>query len=514
MKLKVILVDDEPSAIRALQFILDKYFPNFEVADCAKNGLEALEKIKKIQPDILITDIRMPLLNGIDLVEAVQKECPSTHSVIMSGYQDFEYAKSAIRLGVADYLLKPLDLEQLKRVLEKLRLKKIEEIYEMQISIISNYIQNANPKHLNPRDIERYLPYESFMAALVRINGIPSRFSTVDSPVWIEIYRGKDKFVDPVRHQGIWAIEGRDFLEFFVLKAQKIKTPSINEIIQSVLSCCTYKYYTAVIVDESFRLAECYDISRMLYQTLDNNVVLGLNQTIYFSKNQPSIVSYSSSLTSSFIKRVVFLVLNGMYEDLKVEIKKIFQDWKRDKRPLLWIENDTRQLIDIILRRICYTKTEDQPDVVFLLDKAFAGSTTFDELFTHIWSIIDKITSCHRDIDFKMDTKDFFKQIEMYVQQNLGEPLSLDSVCAHIGISQAYLSKLFRKYTNMSFNKYVTMHRIEEAKKLMRTIPNITVQDVASAVGYEIPSYFSKVFREIVGMTPSEYIANKNSIYK
>ena len=139
MNLTVLLADDEPSALRSLRYAIEKYCEKFEVVYCAKNGREALDKAVQLQPDILITDIKMPLLDGIGLVEKVIRFCPSTSSVIVSGYQEFEYAKGAMRLGVM-VLLKPLDVVQLCTLLEKLRASKLTDYYNKQVNILNKYV--------------------------------------------------------------------------------------------------------------------------------------------------------------------------------------------------------------------------------------------------------------------------------------------------------------------------------------------------------------------------------------
>lgn len=120
--LKVILADDEPYIVQGLSLIIDWNQAGFEIIGTANNGQEALELIKSEDPDLIITDIRMPIMTGIELLEKVRSENISdANFVILSGYNDFEYAKAAMRLGSIDYLLKPIDREELQAVLERVR---------------------------------------------------------------------------------------------------------------------------------------------------------------------------------------------------------------------------------------------------------------------------------------------------------------------------------------------------------------------------------------------------------
>jgi len=140
MKLKVVIADDEPYALNALKYVIETYFNNFEVVYCAQNGREALERTKLLQPDILIADIKMPLIDGIDLAEKVKQSCPTTCTIVISGYQEFEYARAALRSGVEDYLLKPIDVDKLGSILDKLYERKLVDYYYRQIDIFNRYI--------------------------------------------------------------------------------------------------------------------------------------------------------------------------------------------------------------------------------------------------------------------------------------------------------------------------------------------------------------------------------------
>ena len=110
---RILLVDDEEEVRRGIIRKMEWEKLGFEVAGDAENGEEALEKVEQLQPDVVITDIRMPVMNGIELLKKVYNHCPLTKFIIISGYSDFEYAQSAIRLHVSEYLLKPVEKEAL-----------------------------------------------------------------------------------------------------------------------------------------------------------------------------------------------------------------------------------------------------------------------------------------------------------------------------------------------------------------------------------------------------------------
>ena len=122
----VLVTDDEPTAVKHIESIIEKKCPDFYVAGRARNGKEALEKTRDIHPDILITDIRMPVMDGIQLSEALYSSGEDTKIIIVSGYSEFGYAQSAIKLGVRDYILKPVDFGEFGKVIVRIKLKLIQ----------------------------------------------------------------------------------------------------------------------------------------------------------------------------------------------------------------------------------------------------------------------------------------------------------------------------------------------------------------------------------------------------
>ena len=516
MKLKVIIADDEIFALRSLKYIIESHFENFEVIYCAKNGKEALEKTLLLKPDILIADIKMPLLNGIELVEKVREFCPTTYSIIVSGYQDFEYARGAIRAGVEDYLLKPVNINQLGMILNKLRAKKFTDYYYQQVNIIKMYIQGDSLEHLEKVDVDRYLPFNSYTAALVRKSSLPSRFYRKNThfnkmPLWLNFDEGKVNLEDIKEFEGVWIIDGRDDEEFFIFRAECSSVPSLKEIVNLLINHLFIKYYTVVFALEPFQLSDSRNITKSLWRTLDSNLVLGLNQMLCLSEVEDKVSEDEFNLDNATEHRIKHFVLASMYDNLKQEIVDLLKRWEVEKRPQIWVENNVYQIITIITRCVAL-KPEIRKEIDFLLDEAFSLSSNYDDLTKNLLEVIEYIVNNENCKNFKIDSKGFFKLVEEYIKKNLNEQLSLELVCSRMGVSQTYLSRLFRKYTNMSFNEYVTMQRIEAAKRLMDTAQNdMTIQSIATAVGYNTPSYFSKVFREIVGVTPSEYLASRSA---
>ena len=127
---RVIIADDEPIALEHISSIIEIKCPQYEVAGTAENGKEALEKVAQYHPDLLITDIKMPLMSGIELASEIHEKYPDTYTLIVSGYSDFEYARSALQSGVCDYILKPVIPSAMAKSLEEIARKISRNQYE------------------------------------------------------------------------------------------------------------------------------------------------------------------------------------------------------------------------------------------------------------------------------------------------------------------------------------------------------------------------------------------------
>lgn len=496
--MKIILVEDEPSAMRYLRSIIERKCEGFEIVDTAENGIDGLEKARALKPDVVITDVKMPGINGIELASHLKDELPFIYSVIISGYQDFEYARGAIKSGVVDYLLKPVNMVQLKTLLNSIHRRLEEDYYEMKLFLLKQAFYGGG---IETWRLSKYLPFKTYCAAILRLNGLPSRFP-VEHPIGsYDIIA----FPNIATCDDIWALQGRDeFERLFFSSPEVMDSSSFETAVCDIAAKLEAGYYTVVFTSEPFELQNCKDVVSVLYRALDSNIILGFSQVIHNIGARPNISNGNAVLDETAVKRIDFLLSNGMYDGLKHEIERLLALWEKQHYTQLWVETMLRQ----IFYRIDKDSANTGCDIEFLLNEAVCYATDYDELKANLWDVLDRITGTVKPNINKIDSPLFFYSIENYLKQNLSQPLSLKSVCARFGISQTYLSRLFRKYKDMSFNEYMTINRIEEAKKLISEHPDMLLKDVAELVGYNDPFYFSHVFRSITGVPPSKYLSN------
>ena len=503
--MRIVLVEDEPSAIRYLRSIIELRCSGFEIVDTAENGAEGIEKVRLLKPDMVITDIKMPVMDGIELVSHIKEEFPFIYAVVVSGYQDFEYAKGAIKYGVVDYLLKPVNPSQLKRLLDSTLEKLEREYYDKRTGLLKQVLSGVPAAGWQ---MEKYLPFKNYSAAIIRENGLPSRFSSIHAaPVYDPAVETWDA-PDTKKYEGVWVLPGRDEMETVFIHTPEVTCGrTFEELVNRVAEKHTAGYHTVVFTKGSFEFTDCRKAESSLYRRIDNNIVIGLSRTIYGSSENMSAAETQPILDGTLSNRVGFLVSNALYDELKQELIKLFAAWEREQRTQLWVESSLRQLLHCIQKHSPVISGKQNCDIEYPLDEALYYSTTFGELMANVWEVVEKIVQGIEVRNCKVDTPVFFNSIERYLEQNLSEPLTLQSVCTVFGISQTYLSKLFRKYKNMSFNEYLTVMRVEKAKCIIRESPNILLKDIALFVGYNDQFYFSRVFRSVTGVPPSEYLS-------
>lgn len=264
---QVMIVDDEPTSVNLLKTVIEKKCDRFQVTEIAYDGTEALEKLKDIQPDILITDIQMQVMSGLELIKKIREKNPEMLCVLVSGYQEFEYAKRAIEYRVSDYILKPIVPAEIKKLFEKLE-KKLEQKYYRQRNALIHRMVNHIPVEEN--EIVKYFQSNRYYGAIVRRNGILSRFSDrCNSEVFSDINE--------------WMISyGRDDQETLYLCPEEIVCGDYVDIIthQIKKEQPEAEYITTVIFREAFTRQTIGNMIKRLYRVLDESIILGKNQML------------------------------------------------------------------------------------------------------------------------------------------------------------------------------------------------------------------------------------------
>lgn len=487
----MMLADDEPTALNLLQTIIEKKCDGFQVVGIAYNGQEALEKMKSLHPDVLITDIQMPVMNGLDLIGKAKEEDSDLVSIVISGYQEFEYAKTAMRYGVTDYILKPIVPSELCALLEKVK-NRLDIRYYRNRNALMHRLVNEIP--ISEEELKRYFQSPRYYGAITRRNGLPTRFSE----------RGQKEIFSDIHE---WMLTyGRDDQEtLYLCPKELVEEGQYVEMIKRQIGKeqPDASYLTTVICKKAVSVDQIGEMVKGLYRMLDTSIVLGKSQTLFLD-GEKSEVSVEDAGNFDYLQDLEYLAKNQKYERLQKETASLIQKWGQEERPQIWMEGRLRQICYLLQR---YDSCNmDYRECEFLLDETFANAENVQQLITGMDDIFFKDKKEDSMTMQKLNTEEYFQKIKEYIQEHMAEALSLQKVSREMGVSQTYLSRLFRKYENSTFNNYLTALRMEKAKVLLKSGDRIYVKDVAEQVGYKDQFYFSRIFHSYTGVRPSEYL--------
>lgn len=506
MEYTVILAEDEPSAMRYLKSLILQKCRGFRIISEEVNGELALEKIRKLKPDLLISDIRMPVMDGLELVSKVKMEYPQIFSVIVSGYQDFEYAKGAIQSDVVDYLLKPLNIDRFTKLMEIIYGKLSRMYYKRTESFILSLLSG----NIVSREELDLLPCR-LMTGVIRKNGLPSCtsrkcffFPGNEVMKWIDcIMTTKERSVS-------WIFAGRDVNEVLLICfTGSISFSRFKEMAMDYSDRLRGDGYYSTAVRSSHLSLNINHILLDLYKLIRDNTIPGCNQLFFEGSVNTEKRCISDHVDSVFLNKLEYLISTDQFYTVIEEVVSLLDLWEKEKLPLVNMEVELRKILQLVLQ-YCPVQKNSQIELEQDLSLVLRTSPSCHQIRNSFLQILGKMR-CHLEIgQRKVDSQEFFDSITGFLNHNLSEELSIPLICQLFGISQSYLSRIFRKYSNFSFIEYITNLRIKCSINLMKEQSNIPLKEIASIIGYQDPCYFSKVFKAHTGMSPRSYMHEKN----
>lgn len=492
---RVVAVDDEPSALAFLCQIVEKRCPGFEIVGRASNGRECLDMLNDARPDVVLSDIKMPVMDGIALAKAMHEAHPDIILLMISGYQEFDYARSALKYGVYDYLLKPLVPSQLAEVFSRLR----EELEQRWLDRRNRVLRRLYAREaVDARELALCFPERLYSCALIRRNGLPKRFAQGTPP---EAYE--------VEGDGI-SMLGRDEMERVYL------CPSQADIVGFAENIVRRQeegrdYCTAVCASAPFPIEMLPNVLRRLCRALEEATILGVTQILSIDWTETISKSGQGEAGEDF-KTFEHYLKTGDAARARREFERLMRQWEAARIPQLVLERRLRYVLFLCSRMDSAKHLKDVGE--HLLDDAFFHIATMAQMRDYMEELLFPEAGPGGMDAPRMDSPEQFERIRGYVLANVAEPLSLDSLGRRFGISQSYISKMFRKYEDRSFNTFLTETRMERACAILRAQPETLVKDVALMVGYADPFYFSRCFRACTGMSPRDYAQAAETIEK
>ena len=531
----IILVDDEEEVRKSIIKQIDWESAGFKVVGDAENGEDALEKIEVLEPDVVLTDIRMPYMDGLTLAEKIRQRYPSTKVVIFSGYDDFEYAQKAIKLNVTEYILKPVNVEELTSILKRIKSNLDEEIEE------KRNVSRLRENYRKSLPIIREQFFNDMVHRRLADDLIESKLREYDIPItgarkWIIAAIDVEKSDDRSK-KTLSLHEEEELIPISVMQIvrEKLKSYCRFSLFQStaeagmvVIAALDDDNTTTGLIDvlgdickETKRILEVpvtigighsvTGLSKIAgsYQSaveaLGYKAVVGSGITIYINDMEPvgsGKLEFDNSDESDFISAVKFgpdekieavmVRISGKLESARVH-------YRQQQVYVFGVLNTVIQMIqqyDLNLEEILGGELE----YLSVIDK-LQKREEFGEWLLKTARKMNQAINQERD----MTTRQVIQQAKQYIMDNYQNPdLSVEMICRHLHMSPAYFSTMFKKETGQAYIAYLTEIRLNKAVELLNKTDDKTYV-IASKVGYQEQNYFSYVFKKKFGVSPTKF---------
>lgn len=526
---KIIIVDDEEEIRLGVRKKINWEEYGYEVVGDAENGQEALELAEKLKPDVIMTDIKMPFLDGLQLAKKVGEIIPSTKIIIFSGSDDLEYAHKAIKLNVAQYVLKPINSVELIEVLVSLKEKLDKEYNEKRdIEVLQNYYIDTIPvireqylvsalegritkeqweqdaKRLGLDFLDKYLT-----VAIIGLDGKKSLEDNYEDNIGLVLISIKN-IIDEVLNKSSNFISFPYSDKIIILCTLKEK----NEIIRFInnLTEAIRMFEVVFLTTISAGVGRIYnDVDKIRYSyksaevALNYKQILGLGKAIYIEDVEPNeninlvLEEDEENRLNNTIKMLGKEEISNIYDSLFSKLDGEIISLNKYRIYIM-------EVMTVILKLIN----------VYNIN----SNDIFGESF-NFYSYIDKLDSIDEIKDFLIDksininkkikkervnsSRALIEKAKAYIKENyMDYNLSVEIMCANLHVSPTYFSSVFKKETDMTFVNYLTTIRLEEAINLLNTTDEKTYI-IANKVGYQEANYFSYVFKKKYGIAPSRY---------
>ncbi|TBL81199.1 response regulator [Paenibacillus thalictri] len=531
--MKVLLVDDKESVVQGIRKHIDWEALGVSEVEIALDGKEALEKFAHFPADLLVTDIKMPNMNGIELMGKLRATGHAMRFVVLSGYEEFEYAKQALALGASDYVLKPVDINELTEIVSK----QLQELVKMK--------EQGEQRQRFMQTIRRSLPAlrQQYLNEMIHFPD-PRRLLSKDKWEFAEIPLHPQSFallaiaIDHFQHIVHQKVEEIELSRFIVeniigdcLPSWGIGIPFFSE--WGVLTLLLNYDLAEPEKQVKEKLLAFAEVCRQSIETHSSlTVTIGISSlcpelgglpgaykeareaiehVYFFGGNQ---VAHFEDLLPYRLKRTVYPVLQehelmtmlrrGQTDMVEEGVRSFFEALKDEEASAQDFRLTCIQLAAALHRVLLDSGLdESRPS---LLSKSWyetCDTASLSELQDHIARWFAE-AAAQIKITIQAGSKNIVGEAKLFIEQYLLQNVSLAAVADHVGVSPNYFSSLFKRETGSTFVEYVTDCKLKQAKEWLDDV-GLPIYEIAERLGYHDRKYFREIFKRRVGVTPSEY---------
>lgn len=530
--LTAIIAEDEQKVGQLIKALIKWDELNISLLGIINNGKDAFDFIKQNKPDIVITDIRMPKMDGLELIRQTKILYPEIKFIVISGYRYFEYAHSALKYGVVDYLLKPINQDDLNNILRKICEEKEKNLQQKQNETQMQHERYRSRSILHRELIDKILDHNQNTGNLANVNEVYSLSL-------------KDEFYQAVTIK----LDHKRADEEYDERQDSLVLEKLADMVKSVVKPNLIDYI--ITIRESWQIVCIFNFIYENHSALNKSygLLLSSMQDYIYAFNEYEITMGIGHLVNSFgkIRNSLASALKALQYRIKLGTgRKINIDdynFNNMESPALLIKkhqanivnivesfdcNRLKSVIELVFKCVEYNESVE-PSIYYELAEEFVKL-----FFEHVQFNDSEIISARKDILKAIHNRYTLKALQnllekrlcellnklmekqsamvnkpirdakLYIAKHYAEKIVLEDIAQLVNLNPTYFSVVFKKETGSNFSDYLINVRMEEAKALLRE-SNETILVIAEKVGYKDPKYFSQLFTKTVGIKPNNY---------
>lgn len=526
---RLMLVDDEPEIRDGLLEIINWAQEGFQIVGVAENGLEALQIAETVTPDLVVTDIRMPFLDGLEMARRMRKTLPTVQFIVLSGYDEFEYARQAVQIQIKDYILKPISSEEFIEVLRRVK-----------AHLDEDFAQRGNVRALQAH-FRASLPILRELLLTSLLTGGVSAAEALESarqyglPLACERYAVALLSIGSAETGDEDLLRNPDLMRFAVINI-------VSEVLESEAECQVFHFNRLVAVlfllegEETQPFAgipalldaACQTVKRYLdcdlaagvsnpceqlgqlhhaaeqaQSALNQSALLGKNQVLAIADMEPDSANQLAAEEIA-LRALSNAIKLGDTAEAEKQVHLLMEEVRRSQA--------TYRDFQVYLMEVLTTLVRTARDMGLdwpgqgeeaASPEAILRCRELEEADALLSALCRRLTENVQDSRTESGRRLAQRAAEYLQEHYMSSDISLEKVCRHLHISAAYFSTLFKREMKITLHQYLTELRMGKAMTLL-TGSDLKTADIAAMVGMGEPSYFSYSFKKFFGISPSQ----------
>lgn len=509
-KVRMLIVDDEPIICEGLRLTIDWEKYGIEVVGEAYDGEEALRMTRDHKVDIVLSDIRMEPMDGLQLTEKLKQQFPNIQVVIISGYEDFNYARQAIRTGVTDYLLKPVDIDELVHVIQNI-VKDLAALNESDSSD-GSVLWLAGMVNHSPSSARvappRHLHGSALGIIVSQLTEFSEHYDKLSDDDYLEIQKDWVEFIHSQLAlydiRAISVFDHKNVLYTLAMSEQGLKGETWRQLLEKMMHAWSGASRLFCGVSAEYQHLEQTAAASAEARELLKHYVLDEHPVLLAARDD--MVKREAFKSNYDYSDMVRKLATALFQRDRVEVKTlilyIFESLSSKRLLLNEVVEVYEELLVLLRQRLRQSGlTEAEQSKRLLIDLNVNNS------YNSIVAIaMGEMEQMMLMIDLQGIDKSYWiiEKAKTYMTKQYHNDIKASEVASWLKITPSYFSVIFKQSTGKSFNEYMNELRIEHAKQLLGTTHD-KVFEIADKVGYKEYKYFVSVFKTYTGMTPKEY---------